>query len=85
MQWESGAEFRVPSGCSGLTAIDDEFLVPSQPVPEEVVDALEFDFTQSASVLREAQGCRGRPSVVNIADASDDEVSDTESEEALPR
>ena len=84
-QWESGAECSVPNGGSGLMAIDDEFLAPIQPVPEEVVDALEFDLGQSASVFRDVEESRGRPSVVNIADASDEEVSDTESEEVRPR
>ena len=38
---------------------------------------------QSASVFRDVEESRGRP-VVNIADASDEEVSDTESEEVRP-
>ena len=65
--------------------MDDELLAPIQPVPEEVVDALEFDLGQSASVFRDVEESRGRPSVVNIADPSDEEVSDTESEEVRPR
>ena len=64
-QWESGAECSVPNGGSGLMAIDDEFLAPIQPVPEEVVEALEFDLGQSASVFRDVEESRGRPSVVN--------------------
>ena len=65
-------------------AMDDEFLALIQPVPEGGCRCL-FDPGQSASVFRDVEECRGRPSVVNIADPSDEEVSDTESEEVRPR
>ena len=45
----------------------------------------EFDLGQSASVFRDVEESRWRPSVVNIADPSDEDVSDTEREEVRPR